>query len=145
MNFSDFFNTNSFANPHKIRYFSKGHLIGALFEPEENTEVNAYGTVNALNLVALTSLVGLTEINAIYKTPLVDASSTGVGLSTKPVYVDESGKVIECSREIPDMQGYHKDYPYCKRIVLNVSANNGVIIQFNAPSSGIRLVQFFIL
>lgn len=108
------------------------------------TKINEYGTVNSLDLVALTSLVGLTEINASYKTPLVDASSTGVGLSTKPVYVDESGKVIECSREIPDMQGYHKDYSYCKRIVLNVPANNGVIIRFDAPSSGQRFVQFFI-
>ena len=35
-NFSNFFNANSLANPHKIRYFDKGHLIGALFEHEEN-------------------------------------------------------------------------------------------------------------
>ena len=34
--FFDFFNGESLANPHKIRYLSKGHLIGALFEHEEN-------------------------------------------------------------------------------------------------------------
>lgn len=43
-----------------------------------------------------------------------------------------------------NLNGYHKDYPYCKRIVLNVPENNGVAIQFPAPSSSLRLVQFFI-
>lgn len=61
------------------------------------TEVNAYGTVNTLDLVALTSLDGLTEINASYKTPLVDASSTGIGSPTQPVYVDVNGAVQPCS------------------------------------------------
>ena len=36
LNFSDFFNAQSLANPHKTRRLSMGDLIRALFEPGEN-------------------------------------------------------------------------------------------------------------
>ena len=35
-NFSDFSSVQPLANPHKIRYIQKVHLIGALYEPREN-------------------------------------------------------------------------------------------------------------
>ncbi|WP_367279418.1 CRISPR-associated endonuclease Cas2 [Fibrobacter sp.] len=35
-NFSDFFSVKPLANPHKIRYIQRVHLIGALYEPRKN-------------------------------------------------------------------------------------------------------------
>lgn len=54
------------------------------------------------------------------------------------------GTKADTALQSADLSGYHKDYSYCKRIVLNIPANNGVIIRFDAPSSGQRFVQFFI-
>ena len=54
-------------------------------------------TVTATELSFITSLTGLTENDASYKTPLVAASSTGTGSSTRPVYVDENGRLAACN------------------------------------------------
>ena len=37
-NFSDFFSVKPLANPHKIRYIQRVHLIGALYEPRKNSK-----------------------------------------------------------------------------------------------------------
>lgn len=56
-----------------------------------------YGSVNDIELAGVNDVSDLTENNATYKTPLVEASSTGTGDSSTPVYVDSNGMLVSCN------------------------------------------------
>lgn len=56
----------------------------------------SYGTVNDIELSGVNDVSALTENNASYKTPLVEASSTGTGNSSTPVYVNSDGRLEPC-------------------------------------------------
>lgn len=55
------------------------------------------GTVDDIELSSVNDVSALTENDASYKTPLVAASSTGTGSSTKPVYVNGNGMLAPCT------------------------------------------------
>lgn len=56
-----------------------------------------HGTVNDIELAGINDVSDLTENNATYKTPLVEASSTGTGNSSTPVYVNSNGSLVSCN------------------------------------------------